>query len=99
MTVIPGSFSIIEIFSELLYGPDGRAAGDDLFIFCWFDRGRMPCSENRDTRAPCKAASWYDSPARLNPLALILRLESTCRRVCDPVVPCAIFMCAGNEYF
>ncbi len=80
--------SIIEIFPEFQDGLDGLAAGDDLFIFCWFnrsDRNVLKTRKRGDPAEPLRGVFTTRSPARPNPLALTLvqlvKIEDGCLTV------------------
>ncbi|WP_338095829.1 tRNA (N6-threonylcarbamoyladenosine(37)-N6)-methyltransferase TrmO [Methanorbis rubei] len=67
--------SMIEIAPEYRDGLDGIAAGDDLFILCWFDRSDRTILKTRkrgENEGPLRGVFSTRSPARPNPIALTL---------------------------
>lgn len=67
--------STITINPEFTDAADGLTAGDNLFIFCWFDRADRTILKSRrfgDESNPIKGVFTNRSPNRPNPIALTL---------------------------
>ncbi|MBQ3718624.1 MAG: tRNA (N6-threonylcarbamoyladenosine(37)-N6)-methyltransferase TrmO [Methanomicrobium sp.] len=67
--------SKITIFPEFADALLGLSAGDDIFIFCWFDRADRSILQTHiggDESRPIKGVFALRSPVRPNPISLTL---------------------------
>jgi tRNA-Thr(GGU) m(6)t(6)A37 methyltransferase TsaA len=67
--------SIITLEPAFPEAAEGLCAGDDLFIFCWFDRSDRTVLKSRrpgDEKKPLRGVFSTRSPNRPNPIALTL---------------------------
>ena len=67
--------SKITIFPEFADALLGLSAGDDIFIFCWFDRADRSILQSHiggDETRPIKGVFALRSPVRPNPVSLTL---------------------------